>query len=70
MAARSYCAQILWLKQRLKDYEVDVSEVPIFCDSSSAISITQNLVLHTRCKHMDKRDHFIGDHVGKKNVVI
>lgn len=42
------CAQILWLKQQLKDYEAVVSEVPIFCDSSSAIAITQNPVLHTR----------------------
>ena len=70
MAAGSCCAQILWLKQQLRDYEINISEVPIFCDSSSAIAITQNPVLHTRCKHVDERHHFIRDHVEKKNVAI
>lgn len=68
MAAGSCCAQILWLKQHIKDYEVVVSEVTTFCDSSSAIVITQNHVLHTRCKHIVVNHHFICDHVKQKNV--
>lgn len=31
MAAGSCYAQILWLKQQLKDYKILVSNVPIFC---------------------------------------
>ena len=70
MAAGSCCAQILWMKQQLSDYDVKAKETPIFCDNTSAIAITQNPVLHSRTKHIDVRFHFIRDHVEKKNVTI
>ena len=44
MAAGSCCAQILWMKQQLSDYDVEANETPIFCDNTSAIAITQNPV--------------------------
>ena len=70
MAAGSCCAQILWMKQQLSDYDVEAKETPIFCDNTSAIAITQNPVLHSRTKHIDVRFYFIRDHVEKKNVRI
>ena len=70
MAAGSCCAQVLWMKQQLCDYDVEAKEIPIFCDNTSAIAITQNPVLHSRTKHIDVRYHFIRDHVEKKNVRI
>ena len=70
MAAGSCCAQILWMKQQLSDYDVEAKETPTFCDNTSAIAITQNPVLHSRTKHIDVRFHFIRDHVKKKNVRI
>ena len=70
MAAGSCCAQILWMKQQLSDYDVEAKETPIFCDNTSAIAITQNPVLHSRTKHIDVRFHFIRDHVEKKNMRI
>ena len=70
MAAASCCAQVLWMKQQLSDYDVEAKEIPIFCDNTSAIAITQNPVLHSRTKHIDVRYHFIRDHVEKKNVRI
>ena len=70
MAAGSCCAQILWMKQQLSDYDVEAKETPIFCDNTSAIAITQNPVLHSRTKHIDVRFHFIRDHIEKKNVRI
>ena len=70
MAAGSCCAQILWLKQQLKDYGIPVSKVPIFCDNTSAIALTVNPVYHTRCKHIDIRHHFIRDHVEKKDITV
>ncbi|GKC32506.1 hypothetical protein Tco_1039800 [Tanacetum coccineum] len=39
--------------------------VPIFCDNTSAIAISNNPVLHSRTKHIDIRYHFIGDHILK-----
>ena len=62
--------QVLWLKQHLRDYEVETGQVPIFCDSSSVIAITLNLVHHSKTKHIDIRHHFILDHVEKNDVLI
>ena len=58
------------MKQQLCDYDVEAKEIPIFCDNTSTIAITQNPVLHSRTKHIDVRYHFIRDHVEKKNVRI
>ncbi|XP_073137667.1 secreted RxLR effector protein 161-like [Henckelia pumila] len=68
LAAGSCCAQLLWIQQQLRDYGVNSSESPIFCDNTSAIAITYNPVLHSRTKHIDIRHHFIRDHVQKKDV--
>ena len=42
----------------------------ILCDSSSAISLTKNHVLHARTKHIDVRHHFLWDHVDKKDIFL
>ncbi|GKA67849.1 retrovirus-related pol polyprotein from transposon TNT 1-94 [Tanacetum coccineum] len=39
--------------------------VPIFCDNTSAIAISNNPVLHSRIKHIDIRYHFIRDYILK-----
>ncbi|XP_019161883.1 PREDICTED: uncharacterized protein LOC109158427, partial [Ipomoea nil] len=53
IATGSCCAQILWMKQQLKDYGVNCENVNILCDNTSAIAITHNPVLHSRTKHID-----------------
>ncbi|KAK6149158.1 hypothetical protein DH2020_016683 [Rehmannia glutinosa] len=40
------CAQVLWMRQLLRDYEIEEKKIPIMCDNTSAIAITQNPVLH------------------------
>nr|GEW08591.1 retrovirus-related Pol polyprotein from transposon TNT 1-94 [Tanacetum cinerariifolium] len=42
--------------------------VPIFCDNTSAIAISNNLVLHSGTKHIDIRYHFIRDHILKGDI--
>ncbi|GJR44366.1 retrovirus-related pol polyprotein from transposon TNT 1-94 [Tanacetum coccineum] len=42
--------------------------VPIFCDNTSAIAVSNNLVLHSRTKHIDIRYHFIRDHILKGDI--
>ncbi|KAK6164041.1 hypothetical protein DH2020_000905 [Rehmannia glutinosa] len=66
----SYCAQVLWMRQQLRDYDIEENEIPIMCDNTSAISITQNPVLHSRTKYIDVRYHFIRDHVEKKDITL
>ncbi|XP_075486456.1 uncharacterized protein LOC142526068 [Primulina tabacum] len=65
LAVGSCCAQMLWIQQQLKDYGIQAIESHIFCDNTSAISITYNLVMHSRTKHIDIRHHFIREHAMK-----
>ncbi|GJY05292.1 retrovirus-related pol polyprotein from transposon TNT 1-94 [Tanacetum coccineum] len=67
-AAAGCCANILWMKSQLTDYDIIYEKVPIFCDNTSAIAISNNPVLHSRTKHIDIRYHFIRDHVLKGDI--
>ncbi|GKD78150.1 hypothetical protein Tco_1340771 [Tanacetum coccineum] len=62
------CANILWMKSQLTDYDIIYEKAPIFCDNTSAIAISNNTVLHSRTKHTDIRYHFIRDHVLKGDI--
>ncbi|KAK2986034.1 hypothetical protein RJ640_015068 [Escallonia rubra] len=65
VAAGNCCAQVLWMRQTLRDFGVSIDHIPIMCDSSSAIDISKNLVQHSRTKHIDIRHHFLRDNVQK-----
>ncbi|WVZ52048.1 hypothetical protein U9M48_003143 [Paspalum notatum var. saurae] len=68
IAAGSCCAQILYIKQTLLDYRVELSRVPLLCDNESAVKLTNNPVQHSRTKHIDIRHHFKRDHVEKGDI--
>ncbi|GJS77797.1 retrovirus-related pol polyprotein from transposon TNT 1-94 [Tanacetum coccineum] len=68
VAAVGCCAQVLWIKSQLADYDILYDKVPIFCDNTSAIAISNNPVLHSRTKHIDIRYHFIRDHILKGDI--
>jgi hypothetical protein len=55
ISAGSCCAQLLWMKATLNDFEIKFKNVPLFCDNESAIKMTQNLVQHSRTKHIDNK---------------
>nr|GEU77613.1 uncharacterized mitochondrial protein AtMg00810-like [Tanacetum cinerariifolium] len=55
VAATASCAQVLWIKSQLADYNVLYDKVPIFCDNTSVIAILNNPVLHSKKKHIDIR---------------
>ncbi|KAL8157051.1 hypothetical protein AgCh_001954 [Apium graveolens] len=63
IAAGSCCAQILWMKNQLLDYDLQVNKIPIFCYNTSVIAITENPVHHSRTKHIDIKYHFIREHI-------
>ena len=56
------------MRNQLRDYGMFVSKIPIFCDNTSAIEISNNTVQHSRTKHIDIRYHFIRDHVTSGTV--
>ncbi|GKB70935.1 hypothetical protein Tco_0932347 [Tanacetum coccineum] len=65
VTAAGCCASILWMKSQFSDYDIHYNMVPIFCDNTSAIAISNNPVLHSRTKHIDIIYHFIRDHILK-----
>nr|GEZ86227.1 retrovirus-related Pol polyprotein from transposon TNT 1-94 [Tanacetum cinerariifolium] len=66
--AAGCCAQVLWIKSQLSDYDVLYDKVPIFCDNINAIAISNNPVLHSKTKHIDIMYHFIRDHILKGDI--
>ena len=68
ISVESLCAQLLWIKQQLKDYGIDLKEIPLKCDNNSIINFSKNLILHSRSKHIEVRHHFLRDHVQNKDI--
>nr|GFA09827.1 retrovirus-related Pol polyprotein from transposon TNT 1-94 [Tanacetum cinerariifolium] len=64
----AFCAQVLWMRTRLKDYGFHLNQIPIYCDSKSAIAISCNPVQHSRTKYILVRYHFIKEHVEKGTI--
>nr|GEY88466.1 hypothetical protein [Tanacetum cinerariifolium] len=62
------CANILWMKSQLTEYDIIYEKVPIFCDNTSAIAISNNPFLHLRTKHIEIIYHFIRDHILKWDI--
>ena len=45
IVAESYCAQVLWIRNQLRNFGIVLEKIPIMCDNTSAISIVANLVI-------------------------
>jgi len=65
IALASCCAQLLWIRQQLKDFCVDTRCISIFCDNTSAINIFKNPCQHKKTKYIDIRHHFLRENVEK-----
>jgi hypothetical protein len=65
------CTQVLWMIQTLVDFEVKyVAPIPIHCDNTSAISVSKNLVFHSKTKHIPIKYHFLRERVTNKIVQV
>nr|GEY73951.1 integrase, catalytic region, zinc finger, CCHC-type, peptidase aspartic, catalytic [Tanacetum cinerariifolium] len=64
----AYCAQVLWMRTQLTDYDFHFNKIPIYCDSKSAIAISCNPVQHSRTIHIVVRYHFIKKRVEKGKI--
>jgi hypothetical protein len=47
---------------------VSFERVPLICDNTSAISVAKNSVFHKRMRHLERRRHFLRDHVEKGDI--
>ena len=70
IAAASDCAQLLWMKKLLHDYGITQDTMCVFCENTSAINLSKNLVQHSKSKHIEIRYHFIRDLVEEKTVYL
>jgi hypothetical protein len=52
----------------LRDFGLVFRRAPLFCDSTNAISVAKNLVLHSETKHIEVRFHFLCDHYEKGDI--
>ncbi|WVZ93676.1 hypothetical protein U9M48_039640, partial [Paspalum notatum var. saurae] len=68
IAAASCCSQLLWMKATLSDFGLRFGKIPLLVDSTSAISVAKNPVLHSRTKHIDVGFHFLRDHYEKGDI--
>ena len=65
LAAASCCAQLLWIRQQLKDFCIDTGCIPIYCDKTSVINIAKNPCQYKMTKHIDIHHHSLRDNVKK-----
>nr|GEX86640.1 hypothetical protein [Tanacetum cinerariifolium] len=65
IAMSGCCAQILWMRSQITDYDFDFNNIPLYCDNRIAIALCCNNVQHSKSKHIDIRHHFIQEKVEK-----
>jgi hypothetical protein len=69
IATTTYCTQVLWMKQTLTNIQVEYDEpIPIYCDNTSAISISKNPVMHSKTKNIPIKYHFLREQFAEKNI--
>jgi len=57
------------MKKTLQDIQVKYDEpISIFFEDTSAISISNNPVIHSKTKHIPINLHFLQEQVTKKNI--
>jgi hypothetical protein len=70
VVAASCCSQLLSITYTMSDIRDEYTHVPLQCDSTSAISIAKNPVLHSKTKHIEVRYHFLRDNVEKAKIAL
>ena len=69
IAAADCCTQILWMNEALKDVNIETKQpITVFCDNTSAISLSKNQVMHSRTKHIPIKYHFLHEQVVEHNI--
>jgi hypothetical protein len=52
----------------MRDFRVIFERVSLICDNTSAISVAKNPVFHKRMSHLERRHHFLRDHIEKGDI--
>jgi hypothetical protein len=51
-----------------REFRVSLEGAPLMCDNTSLISVAKTLVSQKRIIHLERRHHFLRDHVEKGNI--
>ena len=70
VATGACCAQVLWMKHTILDYDLHYDHIKIFCGNTSTIYMTKNINTHSKIKHIEIRYHFLRDHNEKGDIQI
>jgi hypothetical protein len=54
----------------MSEFDEEYTLVPLQCDNTRAISITKNLVLHSKTKQIEVRYHFLRANVEKGKITL
>jgi hypothetical protein len=52
----------------MRNFGASSERIPLMCDSTSAISVAKNPIFHKRMGHLNRRHHFLRDHVEKGDI--
>jgi hypothetical protein len=52
----------------MRDFRVIFERVSLICDNTSVISVAKNPVFHKRMRHLERRHHFLRDHIEKGDI--
>jgi hypothetical protein len=52
----------------MRDFGVRFERVPLLCGNTSAISVAKNLVFHKKMRDIERRHHFLRDHIEKEDI--
>jgi hypothetical protein len=52
----------------MRDFEVRFEIVSLMCDNTSVILVAKNLVFHKKMRHVERRHHFLRNHIEKWDI--
>jgi hypothetical protein len=54
----------------MRDFGVSFERVPLMCDNTSAIFVAKHPVFDKGMRHLERRQHYLRDHVEKGDIEI
>jgi hypothetical protein len=54
----------------MRDFVLIFEKISLICDNTSANSVAKNLVFHKKMRHIERRHHFLRDHIEKEDIVM